>query len=264
MNELEAEKVKLNSEAFRLELELSKVLRENEELFKTRLGAGAGVKTGASAHLVHSLKRRIKELEATVEKKEGELKKVKSDTRVTRLAEMEVEKDAYLYEVRRLQKELARIAAVTGGVLGPGFGDGGDGTQRDADDLRRKVHPLAASCGRRLAAPLSQRPRLETLSTYRLRVSRWGRCSRRRRPGPASAAGWRPRTTSSASRSLRVPMPLPRPAVSALEDASAVQLLGVSVLAQLVSSLNPGRTAARGTANCPGRAPPLLKPCTAL
>ena len=109
VNDLEAEKVKLNSEAFRLELELSKVLRENEELFKTRLGAGAGVKTGASAHLVHSLKRRIKELEGTVTKKEDELKKVRSDTRVTRLAEMEVEKDAYLYEVRRLQKELAHL-----------------------------------------------------------------------------------------------------------------------------------------------------------
>jgi hypothetical protein len=142
VNELEAEKVKLNSEAFRLELELSKVLRENEELFKTRLGGGAGIKTGASAHLVHSLKRKIKELEAAVEKKEGELRKVKSDTRVTRLAEMEVEKDAYLYEVRRLKRELARIATATGSILGAGISDAGDGTQRDADDLRRKVRRL--------------------------------------------------------------------------------------------------------------------------
>ena len=146
--------MKLNSEAFRLELELSKVLRENEELFKTRLGAGAGVKTGASAHLVHSLKRRIKELEGTVTKKEDELKKVRSDTRVTRLAEMEVEKDAYLYEVRRLQKELARIAAVTGGIPG-GAGEAGDGTQRETDDLRRKVP--SPRCAR--AAPtLADRP----------------------------------------------------------------------------------------------------------
>jgi hypothetical protein len=139
VNELESDKVKLNSETFRLELELSKVLRENEELFKSKLGSGA-IKTGASANTVHCLKRQIKDLESKLEKKEGELKKIRGDTRVTRLAEMEVEKDAYLYEVRRLQKELAHVAALHGpGGPAAAAAESTDAVIRENDDLRRKA-----------------------------------------------------------------------------------------------------------------------------
>ncbi|KAJ1472030.1 hypothetical protein T484DRAFT_3468315 [Baffinella frigidus] len=104
LNEHEEGKVRLQAETVRLELELVKVLRENEELFKAKGGGGA-IKGGVSSNLVHVMKKRIKELEGIASGKDGEMKKLKSDTRVTRLNEMEVEKSTFLHEVRRLQRE---------------------------------------------------------------------------------------------------------------------------------------------------------------
>lgn len=108
LNQHEEDKTRLQAETVRLELELAKVLRENEELFKAK-GGSSSLKGGASSNLVYLMKKRIKELEGAVNGKDSDMKKLKSDTRVTRLNEMEVEKNTYLHEVRRLQRESRQL-----------------------------------------------------------------------------------------------------------------------------------------------------------
>eukprot|EP00960_Hanusia_phi_P039215 753801-Hanusia_phi.AAC.3 len=109
INMLVDDKTRLQAELVRTQQDFNKVLRENEELFRAKAGSAA-VKGGASSHLVHNMKRRIKELEVAVANKEEEMKKLKMDTRVTRLTELEVERDAFLQEVRRLQRENRKLA----------------------------------------------------------------------------------------------------------------------------------------------------------
>mmetsp|Transcript_4873 Transcript_4873/g.17686 ORF Transcript_4873/g.17686 Transcript_4873/m.17686 type:complete len:788 (-) Transcript_4873:1095-3458(-) len=110
INVLVDEKTRLHADYARLQQDFNKVLRENEELFRAKAGSAA-VKGGASSHLVHNMKKRIKELEGLVSSKEEEMKKLKMDTRVTRLTELEVERDAFLQEVRRLQRENRKVTS---------------------------------------------------------------------------------------------------------------------------------------------------------
>ena len=98
------ERKQLLAESKRLEKELHKVLLENEELFKAK-GGNLFMKVGASSNEVHVMKKRIKQLEAEKKNIERDMDKLKSDTKVTRLTELGVERNTYLQEVRRLQKE---------------------------------------------------------------------------------------------------------------------------------------------------------------
>ena len=84
------------------------MLLENEELFKTK-GGNLFMKVGASSNEVHVMKKRIKQLEAEKKNVERDMDKLKSETKVTRLTELDVEKNTYLQEVRRLQKEMRLI-----------------------------------------------------------------------------------------------------------------------------------------------------------
>ncbi len=92
----------MQTEIVRLELEMSKVCRDNERLMLEKGGAGLN-KNVNSANLVLVLKKKIKELEGVVQGKDAELKRVKSDTRVTRMSELEIERNRFLEEARRLK-----------------------------------------------------------------------------------------------------------------------------------------------------------------
>ena len=83
------------------------MLLENEELFKTK-GGNLFMKVGASSNEVHVMKKRIKALEADKTSIQKDMDKLKAETKVTRLTELEVEKGTYLQEVRRLQQESKR------------------------------------------------------------------------------------------------------------------------------------------------------------
>ena len=101
------ERKQLVAESMRLEKELNKVLLENEELFKAK-GGNLFMKVGASSNEVHVMKKRIKALEADKTSIQKDMDKLKAETKVTRLTELEVEKGTYLQEVRRLQQESKR------------------------------------------------------------------------------------------------------------------------------------------------------------
>jgi len=137
LNIVEDDKTKLQTETVRLELELSKVLRENEELFQAKSGSVAI--TGASANFVRKMKKTIKELEGKVSGKDLELKKIKGDARVTRMAELEVERNTFLREVKRLQRDLALARQQIEKPPAPRVIAGGGG---EDDEGIRKVYAL--------------------------------------------------------------------------------------------------------------------------
>ena len=60
--------MKLHTESLRLEQELSKVLRENEELFKTKQGSSTF--KGVSANAMYAMKKKVKELENVIATKD--------------------------------------------------------------------------------------------------------------------------------------------------------------------------------------------------
>jgi hypothetical protein len=104
LTDMAEDRKQLLAESMRLQKELSKVLTENEELFKAK-GGNLYMKVGASSKQVHVMKERIKSLEAEKAAVQKDMAKLKADSKVTRLAELEVEKGTYLHEVRRLQQE---------------------------------------------------------------------------------------------------------------------------------------------------------------
>ena len=104
LTEMTDERKQMLAESMRLQKELSKVLLENEQLFKVK-GGTLFTKVGASSNEVHVMKNRIKALEAEKLKIQKEMADLRTETKVTRLTELEVEKNTYLAEVRRLQAE---------------------------------------------------------------------------------------------------------------------------------------------------------------
>jgi len=107
---LEEDKVRLKTQNIKLELEVSRVLREHEDLANGK-GSAQGAAAARNAHMVVALRRKLKTVEKSQTAKDDELGMLKRDARISRVQELERENGIFISEVRRLQHIVLKLGA---------------------------------------------------------------------------------------------------------------------------------------------------------
>lgn len=108
-NLLKEENVKLKTKVHILEGELAKKERLVDDLLLQQDGAPKPGKLKLDSHLSTNLKRKVRELQASVASKQGEVEALKRQIKSTKLGEIEVEMKLYIDECGRLRQQLEEV-----------------------------------------------------------------------------------------------------------------------------------------------------------